>query len=132
MRHILGGKERVEKSLKILQQELTRYIRIAEQIKEKGKERKILLFEVERKSTPIIQILKYRKLSRRIAELTGELKELRSEKALLLQSLQYDENTGVDVICKDIATIEAGLERLEQQEQKTQPQKKAKRNGQER
>ncbi len=116
VRHILGGKERIEKNLKILQPELTRYIRIAEQIKEKGKERKALL--AEKKSTPMIQIPKHRELSRRIAELTEELEELRSEKTLLLQSLQYDENTGVDVIRKDIATMEAGLKRLEQQEQK--------------
>lgn len=116
VRHILGGKERIEKSLKTLQPELTRYTRIVEQIKEKSKERKMRL--VKKKSTPMIQILKHRELSRRIAELTEELEELRSEKALLLQSLQYDENTGVDVIRKDIATMEAGLKRLEQQERK--------------
>lgn len=116
VRHILSGKEHIEKNLKILQPELTRYIRIAEQIKEKSKERKTLL--AEKKATPIIQIPKHRELSRRIAELTEELEELRSEKALLLQSLQYDENTDVDVIRKDIATMEAGLKRLEQQEQK--------------
>ncbi len=46
------------------------------------------------------------------------MEELKSEKELLLQSLQYDEDTGVDVIHKDIATMEAGLKRLEQQEQK--------------
>ncbi len=116
VRHILSGKERIENNLKILQPGLTQYIRIAEQIKEKSKGRKTLL--VEKKSTPIIQIPKHRELSRRIAELTEELEELRSEKTLLLQSLQYDENTGVDVIRKDIATMEAGLKRLEQQEQK--------------
>ena len=46
------------------------------------------------------------------------MEELRSKKALLLQSLQYAEYTGVDVLRKDIATMEAGLKRLEQQEQK--------------
>ena len=116
VRHILSGKEHIEKNLKILQPELTRYIRIVERIKEKNKERKTLL--AEKKSTPIIQIPKHRELSRRIAELTEELEELRSEKALLLQSLQYAEDTGVDVIRKDLTTMEAGLKRLEQQEQK--------------
>lgn len=100
----------------ILQPELTRYIRIAEQIKEKSNERKTLL--AEKKAAPIIQILKHRELSRRIAELTEDLEELRSEKALILQSLQYTEDTGVDVIRKDISTMEAGLKRLDQQEQK--------------
>lgn len=99
-----------------MQPELTRYIRIAEQIKEKGKQCKTLL--AEKKATPLIQIPKHRELSRRITELTEELEELRSEKALLLQSLQYAEDTSVDVIRKDIATMETGLKRLEQQEQK--------------
>ena len=116
VRHILSGKENIEKNLKILQPELERYVGIVEQIKEKSKERKTLL--AEKKATPIIQIPKHRELSRRIAELTEDLEELRSEKALLLQSLQYTEDTGVDVIHKDIATMEAGLKRLEQQEQK--------------
>lgn len=116
VRHILSGKEHIEKNLKVLQPELARYLRIAEQIKEKSKERKTLL--AEKKATPIIQIPKHRELSRRITELTEELEELRSEKALLLQSLQYAEDTGVDVIRKDISTMEAGLKRLEQQEQK--------------
>jgi hypothetical protein len=116
VRHILSGKEHIEKNLKILQPELTRYVGIAEQIKEKSKERKTLL--AEKKATPIIQIPKHRELSRRIAELTEELEELRSEKVLLLQSLQYAEDTDIDVIRKDISTMEAGLKRLEQQEQK--------------
>lgn len=80
-----------------------------------GEERKTLF--AEKKATPIIQIRKHQELSRRIAELTKELEELRSEKALLLQSLQYAEDTGVDVIRK-ISSMEAGLKRLEQQEQK--------------
>lgn len=116
VRHILSGKEHIEKNLKILRPEFIRYVGIAEQIKEKSKERKTLLAEKE--ATPIIQIPKHRELSRRIAELTEELEELRSKKALLLQSLQYAEYTGVDVLRKDIATMKAGLKRLEQQEQK--------------
>lgn len=87
-----------------------------EQIKEKNKERKTLLDE--KKSTTVIQISKHRELSCRIAELTEELEELRSEKELLLQSFQYAENTGIDVICRDIATMEADLKCLNQQKQK--------------
>lgn len=89
VRHIISGKEHIEKNLKILKPELTRYVGIANQIKEKSKERKALL--AEKKAMPMIQIPKHRELSRRIAELTEELEELRSEKALLLQSLQYAE-----------------------------------------
>lgn len=116
VRHILSGKENIENNLRILRLELTRYVDIANQIKEKSKERKVLL--AEKKSTPTIQISKNRELSHRIAESTEDLEELRSEKALRLQSLGYAEDTGIDAIRKDIATMENSLKRLEQQEQK--------------
>ena len=54
----------------------------------------------------------------RIAELTEDLEELRSEKALLLQRFEYAEDAGAEAFRKDIATMEAGLKRLETQEQK--------------
>lgn len=54
----------------------------------------------------------------RIAELTEELEELRSEKALLLQKFEYAEDAGAEAFRKDIATMEAGLKKLEAQEQK--------------
>lgn len=114
--HIQSGKGYISKNLNVLRSELERYVGLVLQIKEKSKERKTML--AEKKSTSILQIPKHRELSRRIAELTEELEELKSEKTLLLQSLQYSEDTGIDVIRKDIATMEAGLKRLEQQEQK--------------
>ena len=42
----------------------------------------------------MLNIPKHRDLSRRIAELTEELEELRSEKKQLLASLDYAEDTG--------------------------------------
>ena len=114
--HIRSGKGFISKNLNVLRPELERYVGLVSQIKEKSKERKTIL--AEKKSTSILQIPKHRELSRRIAELTEEWEELKSEKALLLQSLKYSKDTGIDVIRKDIATMEAGLKRLEQQEQK--------------
>ena len=61
---------------------------------------------------------RHKTLAVRIAELTEELEELRSEKALLLQKLEYAENAGAEEFRKDIATMEAGLKKLEAQEQK--------------
>ena len=65
----------------------------------------------------VLQIPKHHELSHRIAELTEDLAELSSEKVLLLQSRQYAEDTGADVIRKDIASMEVSLKRLEQQKQ---------------
>lgn len=66
----------------------------------------------------MLNILKHRELSRRIAELTEELEELRSEKKQLLAMLDYSEDTGLGTVKKDISAMEANLAKLEQQEQK--------------
>ena len=66
----------------------------------------------------MLSIIKHRDLSRRIAELTEELEELRSEKKQLLASLDYAEDTGLSTVKKDISAMEANLAKLEQQEQK--------------
>ena len=114
--YILTGKRRLAKSLDVMKPELERYTRIAGRIKEKSKERNTLLSE--KKATPVINIPKHRNLSRRIAELTEELEELRSEKKQLLASLDYAEDTGLSTVKKDIYAMEANLANLEQQEQK--------------
>ncbi len=58
------------------------------------------------------------RISRRIAELTEELEELRIEKKQLFASLDYAEDTGLPTVKKDISAMEANLAKLEQQEQK--------------
>ncbi len=114
--YILSGKRRLAKSLDVMRPGLERYSRIAGQIKEKGKERIALL--AEKKATPMLNIPKHRDLSRRIAELTEEREEFRSEKKHLLAMLDYSENTGLATVKKDVSAMEANLEKLEQQEQK--------------
>lgn len=114
--YILTGKRRLTKSLDVMKPELERYTRIAGQIKEKSKERNTLL--AEKKTTPVLNIVKHRDLSRRIAELTEELEELRSEKKQLLAMLDYSEDTGLATVKKDVSAMEANLVKLEQQEQK--------------
>ena len=52
-------------------------------------ERKALL--AEKKALPARKIFKHKELAARIAELTEDLEELRSEKALLLQQFEYDQ-----------------------------------------
>jgi hypothetical protein len=114
--YILTGKRRLTKSLDVMKSELERYTRIVGQIKEKGKERNTLL--TEKKATPVLNILKHRDLTHRIAELTEELEDLRTEKKQLLASLDYAEDTGLSTVKKDISAMEANLAKLEQQEQK--------------
>ena len=67
---------------------------------------------------PVYRVKRHKALAVRITELTEDLEELRSEKALLLQKFEYAEDAGTEAFRKDIATMEAGLKKLEAQEQK--------------
>ena len=114
--HIRGGKSHIQKSLAVWKPELERYTGLVQQIKEKSKERKTLV--AEKKALPIYHVKRHKALAVRIAELTEDLEELRSEKALLFQKLEYAEDAGAEEFRKDIAIMEAGLKKLEAQEQK--------------
>lgn len=114
--HIRGGKAHIQKSLAVWRPELERYTGLVQQIKEKSKERKMLV--AEKKESPVYHVKRHKALTVRIAELTEDLEELRSEKALLLQKFEYAEDAGAEAFRKDIATMEAGLKKLETQEQK--------------
>ena len=114
--HIRSGKSHIQKSLSVWKPELERYTGLVQQIKEKSKERKALV--AEKKELPIYHVKRHKALTVRIAELIEDLEELRSEKALLLQKFEYAEDAGAEAFRKDIAIMEAGLKKLEAQEQK--------------
>ena len=114
--HIRSGKAHIQKSLAVWKPELERYTGLVQQIKEKSKERKALV--AEKKELPIYHVKRHKALTVRIAELIEDLEELRSEKALLLQKFEYAEDAGAEAFRKDIAIMEAGLKKLEAQEQK--------------
>ena len=114
--HIRGGKSHIQKSLAVWKPELERYTDLVQQIKAKSKERKTLV--AEKKELPIYHVKRHKALAVRIAELTEDLEELRSENSLLLQKFEYAEDAGAEAFRKDIAIMEAGLKKLEAQEQK--------------
>ena len=114
--HIRSGKSHIQKSLAVWKPEMERYAGLVQQIKKKSKERKALV--AEKKELPVYRVMRHKALAVRITELTEDLEELRSEKALLLQRFEYAEDVGAEAFRKDIATMEAGLKKLEAQEQK--------------
>jgi len=114
--HIRSGKAHIQKSLAVWKPELERYTGLVQQIKKKSKERKALV--AEKKELPIYHVKRHKTLAVCITELTEDLEELRSEKALLVQRFEYAEDAGAEAFRKDIATMEAGLKKLETQEQK--------------
>ena len=116
LRHIGMGKHRMNEHIQAAIPKLERYMGLVRQIKEKTRERKNLL--AEKKETPFYQIPKLRDLTRRIAELTEELEELKTEKEMLLRSLDCADDIGISSVKKDIAAMESALKKLEAQEAK--------------
>lgn len=120
--HIRNGKSHIQKSLAVWKPEMERYAGLVQQIKEKSKERKSLVSE--KKELPVYRVMRHKALAVRITELTEDLEELRSEKSLLLQKFEYAEDAGAEAFRKDIATMEAGLKKLEAQEKAAERQLK--------
>ena len=116
LRHIGRGKQRMKEYIHAVQPKLVRYTELVQEIRGKSKERKSLL--AEKKGTPFYLIPKQRELSRRITELIEELEELKSEKDMLLHSLECSDDAGIATVKKDISTLEAALKKLVQQEEK--------------
>lgn len=116
LRHIGRGRQRMKDYIHAVQPKLVRYTELVQEIWSKSKERKSLL--AEKKETPFYLIPKQHELSRHIAELTEELEELKSEKDLLLHSLECSDDAGIAAAKKDISTLEAALKKLAQQEGK--------------
>ena len=115
LNHIAKGKRSMNKYVDAVKPDLERYTGLIQQIKDKTKERKKLL--EEKKQTPLYQPKKLYDLSRRIAELTEELEELKSEKEVLLNTLDCADDAGVSDVKKQISTMEAALKKLEKQEE---------------
>ena len=101
--HIKIGKRNITDYVKELKANYESYKGIVKQIAAKKKERKEL--QNQKKSTPVIKVITHRDLARRIAELTEEIEELKSEKARLLTAMERTDD-------KDAATVNASLDRM--------------------
>ena len=114
--HIRVGQAHCQEALAVYRPQLTRFTNLVQQIREKSGERKTV--KAEKESLPAWQVFKHKELGAKIAELTEDLEELRSEKALLLQQFEYAEDAGAETFRKDIAALESNLQKLDEQEQK--------------
>jgi len=89
---------------------------MVKQLKVKIRERRALL--EEKKDVPALQVFRHRELAQKIATLTEDIEELKSEKALLLNQFNCVNDYGMAEIKKRIVSMESSLERLDQQEVK--------------
>ena len=72
----------------------------------------------ERKAIPVWNLAKRQDLAKLIATVAEDIEELRSEKAMLLHSLDCADDAATGDVKKDIAAMEAALKKLDEQEVK--------------
>jgi hypothetical protein len=101
--HIIIGKRNITDYVKELKANYESYKGITKQISAKKKERKEL--QNQKKSTPVIKVIAHRDLARRIAELTEEIEELKSEKSRFLAAMERTDE-------KDVATVNDSLDKM--------------------
>ena len=92
------------------------YKGIVKQIASKKKERKEL--QNQKKSIPAIKVITQRDLSRRIAELTEEIEELKSEKARLLIAMERTDDKDVSSVNDSLDRMKSALAELDKREEK--------------
>ena len=112
--HIKPGKTQITNTLQAILPDIKRYENVVKQLKAKFHERRTLL--EEKKTTPAIQVFRHRELAKKIAALTGDIEELKSEKMLLLSQLDCTDDHGMTEVKLRVASMEASLEKLDQQE----------------
>ena len=116
LRHISRGKYKLSQYLDAAKPTFAEYLALVQKIKTAAKERKTML--TEKKEISFWNASKHKELSAKIAKLTEDIEELKSEKAVLLNQLDCADDSGIATIKKDIADAEASLSKLEQQEKK--------------
>lgn len=90
---------------------LEKYDVLTKQIKAAIKTRKEL--QAEKKATPILNVLKHRELTSRIEDLTEQLEDLRSERAIILMYLDCEESRDTAEVKKRCTAAETMLEKFE-------------------
>lgn len=116
--HTKANRRSIKNTLADVLPVLRQYSDLVGQIKTLSRERKVLLDE--KKATPVLNILKHRELAKGIAQLSEDIEELRSEKAMILSRFEKTEDEGMKEVKNWVTSMESSLQRLEQREAKYQ------------
>jgi len=114
--HTRANRRSIKNTLADVMPVLRQYSDLVGQIKTLSRERKGLLDE--KKATSVLNILKQRELAKRIAQLSEDIEELRSEKAMILSRFDKTDDEGMKEVKRWVASMESSLQRLEQTEAK--------------
>lgn len=116
--HSKSNRRIIKGTLGVAEPVLRQYSDLVSQIKSLSRNRKKLL--EEKKATSVLNILKHRELAKGIAQLSEDIEELRSEKAMILSRFEKTENEGMKEVKNWVTSMESSLQRLEQREAKYQ------------
>ena len=116
--HIKANRRSIKNTLADVVPVLRQYSDLVGQIKTLSRERRGLLDE--KKASSVLNILKQRELVKRIAQLSEDIEELRSEKAMILSRFDKIDDDGMKEVKQWVASMESSLQRLEQTEAKYQ------------
>ena len=116
--HTKSTRRSISKTLADVMPVLRQYSDVVGQIKSLSRERKGLLDE--KKATSVLNIMKQRDLAKRIAKLSEDIEEIRSEKAMILARFDKTDDEGMKEVKKWVASMESSLQRLQQTEAKYQ------------
>ena len=114
--HIRKGKRSISNYVDAADPMLERYAEIKQEIREKTIEQKSL--HSEKRDTSVFNVKKQRELSQRITELTEDLEELRSEKAMILNNLDCADDKAVNKVKTSVSNMKDTLKNLEVNEKK--------------
>ncbi len=116
--HTKANRRSIKNTLADVVPILRQYSDLVGQIKTLSRERKGLLDE--KKATSALNVLKQRELAKRIAQLSEDIEELHSEKAMILSRFDKTDDEGMKEVKKWVSSMESSLQRLEQTEAKYQ------------
>ena len=114
--HIRISKQKISDYVDAVKPVVERYTEIKQEIKEKNTERKQL--RAEQDSLPFIHVIKHQKLSEQVATLTEDLEELKSEKSMLLNSMECADDASFSKFKKEVKNLDTQMDALEQAENK--------------
>lgn len=98
--------------------DLDRYLDTTIKLKEKNREKKSLA--AQKKETPVLNVMEQIKLSSRISELTEEIEDLRSEKAMRLSRMNCSDEKDIKTIQNNVSSAEVNLKKYDDDNEKTQ------------
>ena len=111
-------KNALQRYIDAVKPDLDQYLITTGKLKEKTREKKSLV--AQKKETSVINVMEHIRLSSRINELTEEIEDLRSEKAMRLSRMNCSDEKDIKTIRNNVSSAEANMKKYDDDNTKTQ------------